>query len=676
VAIVGPYLSGKTTLLESLLFAAGAIPRKGNVKEGNTVGDHAPPARARQMSVEMNLAHANCLDDSWTFVDCPGSIEFGYEAQAALSVVDAAIVVCTAEAERAAMLGPLLKFLDDRAIPHALFINKIDISTSLIRDVLGAFQAVSARPLGLRQVPIREGDAITGYVDLVSERAYRYKTGQASDLIQIPGAVLPREQEARKALLETLADFDDKLLEQLLEETSPDKAIVYADLARTFADDRIVPVMIGSAERDSGVRRLLKFLRHEVPSAAETAQRLGIDGDGEALAQIFKTRYAAHAGKQSYARIWRGSIADGTSLSDGNNAARLAGIARPFGAQAQKIAKAEAGEIVALGRLEKLDSGALITASGKQPDLRPDWPAPPKPLFALALQPAKRGDEVKLSGALHQLAEEDPSLIVEHSADTHELLLWGQGEVHVTVATEKLKSQHNVAVTTQKPQVPYKETIRKAVDQHARHKRQSGGHGQFADVKMKIEPQARGAGFEFEEAIVGGAIPRNFIPAVEEGVRDYLKKGPLGFPVVDVKVTLHDGQYHDVDSSDMAFKTAGGLGMREGMPKCDPVLLEPICRVAIAVPQEFTSNVQRILSTRRGRIQGFDAREGWQGWDEVRALLPQSEMQDLIVELRSATMGIGGFTWNFDHLAELTGRLAENVVKQAQATQAEQKAAS
>lgn len=662
VALVGPHLGGKTTLLESMLAACGAIARKGSVKDGTSVGDGSPAARARQMSVEMNVAHAEFMGEPWTFVDCPGSIEFAHEAHAALMVADAAVVVCAPEPDRAATLGPILKFLDDHAIPHVIFVNKIDIATARVRDMLAAFQAVSARPLALRQVPIRQGDAITGYVDLVSERAYRYRPGQASDLIPLPGDLKAREQEARGSLLETLADFDDKLLEQLLEDATPSKDVIYEDLARTFADDKLVPVLIGSAERDHGVRRLLKFLRHEVPASATTAMRLGIAEGAEPLAQIFKTRYVPHAGKLSYARIWRGAIADGAMLGDGARQMRLASIGRPLGAQNAKLARAESGDVVALGKLEGLTTGSWITTGARPPAGLPDWPAAPKPLFALAINAEKRGDDVKLSGALQHLVEEDPSLAAEHDPDTHELLLWGQGEVHVSIAADRLRTQHHVAIVTQAPRVPYKETIRRTVDQHARHKRQSGGHGQFADVKIRIEPLPRGAGFAFEDKIVGGAVPRNYIPAVEEGVREFLKRGPLGFPVVDLKVTLHDGQYHDVDSSDMAFKTAGALGMREGMPKCEPVLLEPICKVAIDVPQAFTSNVQRILSSRRGRILGYDARPGWPGWDEVQAYLPQAEMQDLIVELRSATMGVGGFDWRFDHLTEVTGKLADKIV--------------
>ncbi|MGQ0664702.1 MAG: elongation factor G [Pseudomonadota bacterium] len=673
VALVGPYLSGKTTLLESLLLATGAISRKGTVKEGNTVADSATPARARQMSVELSVATTAFLGEAWTFIDCPGSIEFAHETRAALMVADAAIVVSEPVVERALMLAPLLKFLDNRQIPHFVFINKIDESDLRVRDVMTALQAVCARPLVLRQVPIRKGEIVTGYVDLVSERAYRYKPGEASVLVAIPEDMTARKAEARQSLLESLADFDDQLLEQLLEDVVPAKQEIYTHLARNFAGGRVVPVLIGAGARDSGIRRLLKALRHDVPEAKETMRRLGIDANGEALAQIFKTQYAAHAGKLSLARVWRGPLADGATVGDGRTSARIAGVAGLLGAQHTKLVKAESGEVVALGRLEGIATGAALTPSGKPPSALAPWPKPPRPLFALAMAAEKRADDVKLSGALNRLVEEDPSLSVEHSQDTNELLLWGQGEIHVAVALDRLRGQYNIPAIGHAPHVPYKESIRKAITQHARHKRQTGGHGQFADVKVEITPLPRGSGFVFEEAIVGGSIPRNFIPSVEEGVRDYLKRGPLGFPVVDVHVRLFEGQYHSVDSSDMAFKTAGALAMREGMPKCEPILLEPICKVEISVPNEFTSKVQRLISTRRGHILGFDAKPDWVGWDQVSAHLPQAEMHDLIIELRSATMGIGSFDWVFDHLAELTGKPAEKVIHRAHS---EAKAAS
>lgn len=656
--LVGPYLSGKTTLLEALLAATGAIPSKGTIKAGNTVGDSAPESRQRKMSVEINVAHTKYLDDPWIFIDCPGSIEFAQEAHNALMVADVAVVVCEPVPDKALTIAPILKFLDDHAIPHMLFVNKMDISAVRVRDLLQSLQAVSERPLILRQVPIRDGDSISGYVDLVSERAYKYRPSQASDLIQVPDSALAREKEARTEMLEALADFDDKLLEQLLEDTQPSTREIYGQITRDLQGDLIVPVLLGAAEHDHGVRRLLKALRHETPEVAASATRRGVEGAGEAVLQVFKTVHAAHTGKLSLARILRGSAKDGATLSG----ARVSGFSHLMGATPIKQGEAMAGDVVGLGRMEPIKTGDVLTPSGTGPAGLKPWPAALTPVYSLAIKAENRNDEVKLSGALARMVEEDPSLAVEHNPDTHEMVLSGQGEIHLLVTIERIRSKYNLKLTSSKPRVPYKETIKKSTQQHGRHKRQSGGHGQFGDIHVEIKPLARGKGFEFIDKIVGGAVPRNFIPSVEEGIVDYLKRGPLGFTVVDVSVKLYDGSYHAVDSSDMAFKTAARIAMSEGMPKCEPVLLEPICHVTIAVPNEHTSKVQRVITGRRGHILGYDAKPGWKGWDEVQANMPQSDLHDLIIELRSITLGVGSYSWKFDHLAELTGRLADKVI--------------
>lgn len=662
-ALVGPYTSGKTTLLESLLFVTGAIARKGSAKERNTVGDSAPEARARQMSSEVNVASTTFLGDKWTFLDCPGSIEFLQETENALLVADSAVIVCEPAVERVLAVAPILKFLDDHRIPHMMFINKMDTTASRVRDVLGALQAVSERPLTLRQVPIRDGgETITGYVDLVSERAYKYKPGQASDLVALPESEKERERQSRQELLETLADFDDALLEQLLEDTVPDKVEVYKHLVRTLREDKLVPVFLGAAEHDHGVRRLLKALRHETPDPHVTAERYGIKPSGEPCARVFKTYHMPHSGKLSVVRVLRGEFADGDSVAG----ERVSGLFALLGHQTTKQAKATVGEVVAFGRMEKARTGQLLTPSGKEVAGAEPWSAPLMPLFASALQAENRNDEVKLTAAIAKLTEEDPSLSFEQTPDTHELLLWGQGEMHLQIAIDRLKEKNKLQVKARAPQIPYKETIRRPASQHARHKKQSGGHGQFGDVHVEIRPLSRGSGFEFVDKVVGGAVPRQFIPSVEHGVRDYLSRGPLGFEVVDVSVTLTDGQYHSVDSSDMAFRTAARMAMSEGMPKCDPVLLEPILEVKVSAPTAFTANVQRLVIGRRGQILGFSAKESWKGWDETTAYIPQSEIRDMIIELRSLTYGVGTFEWSFHHLQELVGREAEHVVKARQ----------
>ncbi len=662
-ALVGPYLSGKTTLLESLMFATGATNRKGSIKEGNTVGDSAPEARARKMSVEVNAATTEYLGERWTFLDCPGSIELTQEAQNALVVADVAVVVCEPEVSRALTLAPLFKFLDDRQIPHILFINKMDTAAYRVRDVLAALQGVSSRKLVLRQVPIRKveksgAETVSGFIDLVSERAYN-APGNDSDLIQIPAEVVEREQTARRELLEALADFDDHLLEQLLEDAIPPKEEIYQQISKDLAGDLIVPVLLGAAERDHGVHRLLKALRHDVPGPAATAARIGVTpASGDTVALVCKTFHQAHTGKISLARIWGAPLQDGGTL----HGHRYSAIYRMKGHELGKQSTSVSGEVVGLGRMDAVATGQLLTASGKSAGTV-DWPVRLPPLFSLAINVENRADEVKLTAALHKLGEEDPSLSIEHNQDTHELVIWGQGEIHLQVAIDRLRLKYGLAVKSHRPTINYRETIRRGVKQHGRHKKQSGGHGQFGDVHVEIKPMPRGSGFEFVDNVVGGAVPRQYISSVEDGARDYLNRGPLGFPVVDVSVTLYDGQYHSVDSSDMAFKTAARIAMSEGMPKCEPVLLEPICSVQITIPSDFTARVHGLISGRRGQILGFTPKEGWQGWDEVNAYLPQSELHDLIIELRSLTMGVGTFAWKFDHLQELIGRLADKIVE-------------
>ncbi len=658
-AILGPYQSGKTSLFEALLQATGAVERKGTVKDGNTVGDTAPEARDRGASTEPSIGHGTYLGDEWTFIDTPGGIEFSLDARHAAMIADVAIVVVEPEMAKAAAAGPILKFLDDHDIPHAVLINKMDQAGERVRDLLSTLQGFSARPLALRQVPIRDDEQVTGYVDLVSERAYQYREGEPSALIELPSSVADREAEARAELLETLADFDDALLEQLLEEIDPDKKDVYAHLSDTLRADLLVPVLLGAGEHDHGIQRLLKFLRHETPDHAATVERRGIDVRDEAMAQVFRTVHAPHMGKLSHVRVWRGTVKDGEML----NGAKVSGIYQVTGAKLDKAGQAKAGDVVAFGRMDPILTGDVLTAEGGLPDEGLSWPEVPQPVYARALQVAERNDEVKLSGALTKLAEEDPSLLVKHDQELGELTLWGQGDTHLRVVADRLRNRFKLDVELSEPSVAYRETIRQRVDEHSRHKKQSGGHGQFADIRITVEPLSRGQGFEFAETVVGGAVPRNYIPAVEEGCREGCKRGPLGFPVVDVKVTLTDGQHHSVDSSDMAFKIAARSGLSEALSKAGPVLLEPIHQVAIAVPSEVTNRVHGILSSRRGQILGFDAKESWPGWDEVTAYLPEAEMHNLIQELRAQSQGMAFYTWHFDHLAELTGRLADKVVE-------------
>jgi elongation factor G len=660
VALVGPYGSGKTTLLESILAVTGAIARKGSVPQRNTVGDSSPEARARQMSVEVNCATTKYLDESFTFLDCPGSIEFLQDTLNVLPGVDAAVVVCEPDAAKVTMLKPFLKRLADLSVPHLLFVNKIDKADGSLRDLLARLQEASDKPLLLRQIPIWEKGIVTGFIDLALERAYVYREHDASQIVELQGDIKEEEKQARFSMLEKLADYDEHLMEELLSDVEPPRDEVFDDLAKELSQGLIVPALIGSAERDNGIRRLLKALRHETPEVCDTARRLGIAANGESIVEILKTYNGAH-GKLSLARVLAGSLKDGQVLHtrDGRDG-RIGGMFALKGEAQTKLAEAKAGDTVALGRLEGIATGELLGAG------RPTLPRVEieqlEPVYSLAIEATDRKDEVKLTAAIHKLQEEDPSLQFRQDAELQEMALAGQGEIHLKVAVEKLASKYGLRIATHAPKVPYKETIRKAGKQHGRHKRQTGGHGQFGDVHIEIKPLPRGTGFVFEDQIKGGVVPRQFIPSVEKGVIDYLKQGPLGFPVVDVAVALVDGSYHAVDSSDAAFQTAARIAMSEGMPNCSPVLLEPIMRVKVHVPNDATSKVNQVVAGRRGQLMGYDARPGWTRWDTVDAQMPLAELHNLIIDLRSLTQGVGTFETTFDHLAELTGRLADQVV--------------
>ncbi|MHA1546705.1 MAG: elongation factor G, partial [Alphaproteobacteria bacterium] len=573
-ALVGPYQSGKTTLLEAMLARCGAITRQGTIAQGNTVGDASPEARAHTMGVEINTATIDFLGDSFTFLDCPGSVEFRYEALSVLPAVDAAIVVCEPDEKKVPELQLILKELEDLGVPRFLFLNKIDVVDGRVRDVLSALQPASKTPLVLRQIPIWQDGIATGFVDLALKRSFVYREHAPSEVVEMPAAMAGREGEARFHMHEQLADYDDELMETLLDDLEPPKDKVFDDLSAELREGQICPVFLGAAERGNGILRLLKALRHEAPGVEQTARRLGVAANTNTM-RVVKTFHTTHGGKLSLARVLSGAVSDGDSVYGvSGKETRIGGLFRLSGQEPTKITKAVAGDCVALGRLDAIATGETISL-GKGEPTQLTHASPPPPVFGFAIEAVERKDEVKLAAAIGKLTQEDPSLLLELNPDTKEMVLWGQGEMHLRVALERLGARYGIAVTHRPRRIPYKESIRKSTTQRGRHKRQSGGHGQFGDVVIDIRPLPRGGGFEFTNTITGGVVPKQYIPSVEAGVRDFLGSGPLGFPVVDVTVNLNDGSYHTVDSSDMAFRTAGRIAMNEGMPACQPVVLEP-----------------------------------------------------------------------------------------------------
>ena len=657
VALVGPAGVGKTTLLEALLFASGAIPRQGDTGAGSSVGDASAEARQRGQSVELNFAGLEFLGDRFSLVDCPGSSDFASAADPALPAVDLAVVVVDPDPDKAVLAQPILATLERLGVPHALFVNKIDQARGPLDPLVHALEAVCSTPVVVRQLPMFEGEKVTGFIDLALERAFVYRPGRASERIELPAADAPAEADARFHMLEQIADFDDELLEQLLNDQTPSPAKVFSDLAAELQHSQITPVFLGSAANGFGVRRLLKALRHETPDAGAAAARLGLDGP---CAYVLGVSYASQAGKLAYARILGAELREGAELilPDGAHS-RAGGLLSLAGGAMKKAAAGEAGEIVALAKIDAAAAGMTLSAGGRargRPPLERR-----APLFALAIEPRDRKDDVRLWTALAKLVEEDWGLSVRREAQ--QTLIEGQGEPHLQIALARLRRRFGLEVVVEPPRVAYRETIRRAVSQHSRHKKQTGGHGQFADVKIAVKPAARGAGVGFAQTITGGAVPKQWIPSVEQGVREAAEKGPLGFPVVDVEVVLTDGAFHAVDSSEMAFRAAGRLAMSEALAQGDPILLEPVERLSIAAPAAATARITACVSGRRGQNLGFAPMDGRRGWDLIEAYMPEAQRQDFIKELRGLTQGLGAYTCAFDHMAELTSRLAEEVVR-------------
>jgi len=662
IALVGPAGGGKTSLAEAILFVTGAIPRQGSVQAGNSVGDASPEARERGSSTELNLMHFEWMGDRFALIDVPGAPGFAADGAIALDMADLAIVVIDPDPERAALAQPVLRRLERSGIPHALFVNKIDQARGSIEDLLTALAPMSAAALVARQIPIRAGERVAGFVDLALERAYHYEVGKKSQQVALAPHVKDDESAARFHMLEQLADHDDLLLEQLLSDEQPSLDTVFADLARETASGLIVPVLFGSASNGFGIRRLLKMLRHDTPMAAQTAERLAIRGEA---AQLFKISHAAAVGRLALARIFGGPLADGAEMVDGDGRPlRPGGLFAIQGAATTKIPSAESGAIVGIAKIEGVQAGDAIGMAGSVPStsLGVEKAAAN---CALAIAAKDHKDEVRLSTALNRLAEEDAGLHWDQNEGSRETLLHGMSEDHLAVALDRLKRRYGVAVSVRAPTIAYRESIRKAVTQRGRHKKQSGGHGQFGDVVLEVRPLERGEGIRFEERITGGAVPKQYIPAVEKGMMDALAKGPLGFAVVDVAAALVDGSFHSVDSSELAFRTAGRMAMSDALAAASPYLLEPIAHVTIMSPSAATSRITSAVASHRGQMLRMTALDGWFHWDVLEVLLPEAGLQGLEAEIRSMSQGMAHYEAHFDHLAEVNAKLADSIVHRA-----------
>ena len=658
IAIMGSYASGKTTLLESLLVQSGAPQRRGGARNASSGGATAPDSKQRPMGTELVVASSVYRNVRFNFLDCPGLVELQYEGLAAAMGADAVVVVCEPFADRLAPLASLFSFLDKWEIPHFVFVNKFDLENFDFREFLAALRDTSARPILLQQFPLGQGPEFAGYIDLIGEQAFEFTPPGGTQAVSISPEVSSDAQLARSELLETLADFDDVLMDELLSDLTPTYDEVLSDLRKGIRLDSFVPVFLGSAENDFGTLPFLNCLFEQMPLPLVAAERKKVPSHkGTCVAQVLKNFFVPLTGKISVCRVLSGNINEGVIL----NGQRVSSIYRLNGMQLQPISEAAEGDIVGFGRFEDAQTGDTLVTEGAKIAL--PFVDPPPPLYWLALATENKGDEVKLTSALAKLSEEDPSLSWEMRSETREIIARGQGEIHLQLALDQLRRKYNVAVRGSRPRVAYRETVRNSVQGvHGRYKHQTGGHGQFGDVILDVRTRDRGTGFYFEETIVGGAIPRQYIPGVEMGVREALDFGPLGFPVVDVHVTLTGGSFHAVDSSEQAFKVAGRMATQDALAKCDPVLLEPLHKLRVATPREFTSRVMQILSSRRGQILGFDLKPEIKNWEEIVAFFPESEIFDLILELRSQTAGCAFFVSEVSHLEFVPERLSDKVV--------------
>jgi elongation factor G len=658
IALVGPAGAGKTSHAEAMLFAAGATDRLGSTANGSSIGDSSPESRQRGGSTELNLYNFEYLGDQFAILDIPGSVGFSADGAKALALADVAIVVVDPDPARAPLSAPALRALDELGIPHLIFVNRIDQAHGRIRDLLSALQPMSVSPLIARQVPIWDGERVSGFVDLALERAFKYRAGKESERIEIPSELQSREIEARTHMLEQLADHDDELLEQLLMDEQPSQEKVLHDLARETGESLGVSVLFGSAISSWGVRRLLKALRHETPAPQRAADRLGV---ADPAMYVFKIVHGS-IGRLAMSRVLGGRITEGSDLKTGEGEhARVGSLFKIQGEKTQKIGEGRDGDIVAVAKIDTVKAGEWLGSGQLPPPVEVGYPARN---CAFAIEPADRKDDVKLSGALQRLVEEDGSLILEHDEANHEMRLRGVNDEHLNTVLARLKRRFGVEVKSHPPAIGYRESIRKPVTQKGRHKKQSGGHGQFGDVIIEVKPLPRGSGFVFEEKITGGAVPRQWIPAVEDGVRQAMEKGPLGFTVVDCSVALIDGSYHSVDSSELAFRLAGRIAMQEALAAAQPHLLEPMHKLTVVSPSSATSRITSAIAGRRGQMLGLGPRDGWTGWDRVEALIPEAELSGLEAELRSQSQGLATYEAEFDHLAELNGPLADKVIQQ------------
>ena len=630
ITVLGPSQSGKSELVRAL---AALEPE---------------PARS-EAAGHMGLSCFDFMGDAWCAIEMPGGPEYARMAGSPLLAADAAVICVAPDPHEAVLAAPWLRAVEAAGTPCFIFINQMDAAKGRVRDITAALQDYTSHTIVLRQIPIREGDRVVGAVDLISERAWRYREGQSSVLVEMPKSATDREHEARVELLEHMSDYDDALLEELIEDREPPTGALFAIARRETQDRAVIPAFLGAASHKNGVMRLMKALRHEVPDESALRARLG---HKDAIAVGFHAQNRKHLGKCTYIRVLAEAVAQGGQLG-GDSLGGLAGIGGKAG-----LTQLGTGEIGLAVKSDQLNAGRVFSAAAAMP--APAWCTGCPPTLARIVVPEHERDEVRLSAALTRLAEADPMLAIVPDSETGHAVLRVQGQMHLREALAILKDDFGIAVRAEPVAPRYLETISSEVEEHYRHRKQSGGAGQFADVSIIVRPAPRGEGFSFAETVKGGAVPKNYIPSVEEGAREALKTGIMaGFPVVDVHIRLIDGSYHEVDSSESAFKAAASLAIRDALGKGKSVLLEPVMKVEVIAPEEYTGDCIGDLNARRGQIEGMEPRPG--GVSSVRAFVPLGEMFGYASRIRSITQGRGSFTMEFARYEPVPAKIREDL---------------
>jgi elongation factor G len=685
VAVVGHGGCGKTSLVSAMLFDMGAVNRMGRVDDGSTVTDFDPDEIDRKISLQCALAWGEWKKSKLNLLDAPGYANFLSEARAALRVADAALLVVDAVSGVEVQTEKVWGYAADYDIPRLVVVNRMDRERASFLRALESLQRSFGRGVVPLAIPLGEEKGFVGIVELVTEKADVYDSDQSGKFksVDVPAEVQEAARAWREKLVEMVAESNEDLMEAFFNEGTLSQADLARGLRQAVMAGKVFPVLPASSMRNVGIHPLLDAIVDLLPSPVDRGEVAGTDpvkkaettrtaaADAPLSAFVFKTLADPHAGRITLFRVYSGTMKSDSTVFNASRdvAERLGALELLQGKTQTPVAEIQAGDIGAVAKLKETQTNDTLCDKAN-PIVYPPLVFP-EPATTFAIEPKTRGDEDKISAALHRLMEEDPVLRVSRDSQTHEMLLSGMGQLHVEVVVGKLRKRFKVEVNLRKPKIPYRETIKAAAEGHGRHKKQTGGHGQFGDCKIRMKPLPRGGDFKFVDDIFGGSIPKNFIPAVEKGIQDARLRGYVaGYPMVDFQVELFDGQYHDVDSSEMSFKIAGSLAYKDAVAKCRPTILEPIMKVEIAVPEEYAGAVMGDLSSRRGRPQGMEPRGSLQ---VIKAEVPLSEMLSYDAELTSMTGARGSYHMEMSHYDEVPGHLQEKIVAASRAERGEVK---